>query len=111
TFGSLTPSASIRRCRTCVALSVVSLVAFTVGESLASSTICVPPRRSRPSCGFAVNVTYVDAARTRNARSARTRDDRFTEASGGGHPLGRGCHDTQVERTVYGPTQATVSQP
>ncbi len=82
TLGSLTPRASIRRRSTSSALSVVSLSAFTVGESFASSTIWVPPRRSRPSSGFAVSTTYVDAARTRNANSARTRDDRFTTASG-----------------------------
>src|SRR5206468_1420659 len=82
-----------------------SLVALTVGESLAAKTICVPPRRSRPSCGRAVTTTYVEAARTAKAMRARMRDDRFTTASGIGHPLcGRRDRERsrERERTVYG---------
>ena len=55
--GSATPRASTRRRSTSRARSVDSASACTVGESRVSRTICVPPRRSRPSRGDAVSTT------------------------------------------------------
>ncbi|GAB2611987.1 hypothetical protein GCM10027269_80370 [Kribbella endophytica] len=71
----------------------------------------MPPRRSRPSSGFAVRTVYVDAARTRNANNARTRDDRFTTSLREVGTLGTGVvtqsRPRNVERTVYGDDQGS----
>lgn len=70
--GSATPSASTRRRRTSSARSVASVSAVTVGESCASSTIWVPPRRSRPRVGAEVSTAAVAATSTASESRART---------------------------------------
>ena len=75
--GSLTPSASTRRRSTSSARSVDSASALAVGPSLVSSTIWVPPRRSRPSRTGTSRASASEpatTARATRARSSPTRD-------------------------------------
>ena len=76
--GSDTPSASTRLRSTSSARSVASDVALVFGPSRVSSTICVPPRRSRPRLAGFAQAKYADEPRMKSASSARTRVARDT---------------------------------
>ncbi len=78
--GSATPSSSTRRRSTSMARSVASEAL----PSGVSSTICVPPRRSRPRRGAVVSRRKADAARTPRDSSPRTSSSRRAAGRGMG---------------------------